>query len=65
MKTLILVCALCTVAVPAFADFDLFGGDRDGREHHHGAPAPLIGAGIPVAVAVGGALLGWKFFKRK
>ena len=30
-----------------------------------GAPAPLIGAGIPVAVAIGGVLLGAKILKRR
>jgi len=28
-------------------------------------PAPLLGLGIPAAVAVGGALLGARFFKKK
>ena len=28
-------------------------------------PAPLLGLGIPAAVAVGGALLGARFFKNK
>jgi hypothetical protein len=28
-------------------------------------PAPLLGLGIPAAVAVGGALLGVRFFKKK
>lgn len=29
------------------------------------APAPLLGLGIPALGAVGGAILGSKFFKRK
>jgi hypothetical protein len=29
------------------------------------APAPLLGAGIPSAIAIGGALLGAKFWRRK
>jgi hypothetical protein len=62
MKTLILVFALSTVTLPAFADLELFDG---GEHQHHGAPAPVIGVGIPVAFALGGAVLGWKFFKRK
>jgi hypothetical protein len=28
-------------------------------------PAPLLGLGIPAAIAVGGALFGARFFKRK
>jgi hypothetical protein len=28
-------------------------------------PAPLLGLGIPAAVAVGGALFGARFFKKK
>ncbi len=32
---------------------------------HCAAPAPLLGLGIPAAVAVGGALLGARFFKKK
>jgi hypothetical protein len=31
----------------------------------HGAPAPLIGAGIPALLGVGGVLLGRKLLKRK
>ncbi len=33
--------------------------------HSCGGPAPLLGLGIPAAVAVGGALLGARFFKKK
>jgi hypothetical protein len=29
------------------------------------APAPLLGAGIPSAIAIGGTLLGAKFWRRK
>ena len=28
-------------------------------------PAPLLGLGLPAAVAVGGALFGTRFFKKK
>jgi hypothetical protein len=31
---------------------------------HCAGPAPLLGLGIPAAVAVGGALFGARFFKR-
>jgi hypothetical protein len=30
-----------------------------------GVPAPLLGLGIPAAVAVGGVLFGSRFFKKK
>ncbi len=32
---------------------------------HCVAPAPLLGLGIPAAIAVGGALFGARFFKKK
>ncbi len=32
---------------------------------HCAGPAPLLGLGIPAAVAVGGALFGARFFKKK
>jgi hypothetical protein len=32
---------------------------------HRSAPAPLIGLGLPVVLAVGGVLLGAKLLKRK
>jgi len=41
------------------------GGGGSGGGHLHPAPAPLIGAGIPSAIAIGGALLGAKFWRRK
>jgi hypothetical protein len=35
------------------------------RNPHCQAPAPLLGLGIPAAVAVGGALFGARFLKKK
>jgi hypothetical protein len=32
---------------------------------HRSAPAPLIGLGLPVVLAVGGVMLGAKLLKRK
>ena len=29
----------------------------------HGAPAPSIGAGVPIALAIGGVLLGMRLLK--
>jgi hypothetical protein len=31
----------------------------------HGVPAPSIGAGVPVALAIGGVLLGTRFLKSR
>jgi hypothetical protein len=31
----------------------------------HGVPAPSIGAGVPVALAIGGILLGTRFLKSR
>jgi hypothetical protein len=52
----IILGAVCFViaATPAFAQCVSCRG-----------PAPLLGLGIPAAVAVGGALLGARFFKKK
>jgi hypothetical protein len=36
-----------------------------GRDEIHGAPAPLIGAGFPLVVIVGGAWVGYRFVKRR
>ncbi len=33
--------------------------------HPHAAPAPLIGAGIPVALLIGGALLVSRFVRKR
>ena len=62
MKAALLTIWLCISAVPVFA-----AGHSDGNpgDHHKPAPAPLIGLGVPVALAVGGVLLGTKLLKRK
>ena len=41
------------------------GGVHQRAAVHCAGPAPLLGLGIPAAVAVGGALLGARFFKKK
>jgi len=57
-------------AIPAFAD----RGDMPHRGHEHhfrnehhtrGAPAPLLGLGIPSALALGGILVGAKLLGRR
>ena len=56
MKTLTLAMWLCFNALPVFAAPTV---------STHAAPAPLIGLGLPVALAVGGAVLGAKLLKRR
>jgi hypothetical protein len=61
MKIALLTIWICLFAMPVFAK----DGDKDpGKGDHKGAPAPLIGAGIPY-LAAGGVLVGWKLLKRK
>ena len=68
MKTALLAIWLCIGAVPVFAADHGEGRRSDhtgGIGHHKPAPAPLVGLGIPVALAVGGVLLGAKWLNRK
>jgi hypothetical protein len=39
--------------------------NNGGNGQNNPAPAPSIGSGIPAALAVGGVLLGMKFWKRR
>ena len=67
MKAALLAIYLCIGAAPVFAAEHGVGNLSDhtgGVGHHKPAPAPLVGLGIPVALAVGGALLGAKFLNR-
>lgn len=48
---------LCLSAIPAFA--------TGHGSHPRSAPVPLIGFGLPAALAVGGLLLGTKLLKRR
>jgi hypothetical protein len=68
MKAALLAIWLCIGAVPVFAADHGEGRLSDhagGIGHHKPAPAPLVGLGIPVVLAVGGALLGAKLLNRK
>ena len=56
MKTLTLAMWLCFNALPVIAAPTV---------STHAAPAPLIGLGLPVALAVGGVVLGAKLLKRR
>lgn len=58
------------VSAPAFAlelCLPIIGciGGGNGGGGVHPAPAPLLGAGIPSAIAIGGTLLGARFWRRK
>jgi hypothetical protein len=71
MKVVFLSLWVLMAAVPALAN--AVGIPNGGVGHHHrmgnqfhgGAPAPLIGAGIPAAIVVGGVLLGARRLRRK
>jgi len=70
MKVVFLSLWILMEAVPALANAvgipnGGVGHSRGIGNQFHAAPAPLIGAGIPVALAVGGVLLGRKTFEAK
>ena len=68
MKVLLISIWLCIGAMPAFAQINNYQGQNNnnqGKNGHHGAPAPLIGLGLPAILAVGGALFGVKLLKRR
>ena len=75
MKRLTLIAWVCLSVIPAFAQGNQ-GGNGQGNQGgngqgqnggggYHGAPAPLLGLGIPSAAAVGGVLLGAKLLRRR
>jgi hypothetical protein len=58
----------CVTALPAFADpIGNFWGGIGGFFHGSpsGAPAPLLAAGIPAFIAVGGGALAMKLFRHR
>jgi len=70
MKVVFLSLWILLGTIPAFADrgdMPHRGHERDFHsEHHmHGAPAPLLGLGIPSALALGGVLIGAKLLGRR
>ena len=70
MKAVLLSLWILLGAMPAFADRGGIpnGGVGNGRgdgNQVHGAPAPLLGIGIPSALAIGGVLLGAKLLRRR
>lgn len=71
MKILTLILWLSLSAIPAFAQTAATPTavptpcSAAAGCGYHGAPAPLIGLGIPAALAVGGVLLGAKFLRRR
>jgi uncharacterized membrane protein len=62
MRQILLAIVFVMAAMPAFADIV---GWTTTEETHHSAPAPLIGAGLPVAMIVGGAWIGYRLLKRR
>jgi len=71
MKILLFSVWLCLGAAAVLADpggvpnGGVGNGNGNGNEKHLGAPAPLLGFGIPSALAVGGVLLGAKLLGRR
>jgi len=66
MKGLTLIIWLCLATVPALAQTaTTSAGAPCSACGVHGAPAPLIGLGLPAAFAVGGVLLGAKLLRRR
>lgn len=66
MKILMLIGWLCVSAIPAFAQTATTTNACPSTAScgYHGAPAPLLGFGIPSGLAVGGVLLGAKLLRR-
>jgi hypothetical protein len=66
MKKLMLTAWLCLSALPAFAQnaAAVSSACPSTASCLHSAPAPLLGLGIPSALAVGGVLLSAKFLRR-
>jgi len=69
IKVVLFAIWLCVGMIPAFAQS---GNNNDQGQNNNNqgqntqrAPAPLIGLGIPAALAVGGVLLGAKLLNRK
>jgi hypothetical protein len=65
MKALTLTFWLCFTAMPVFAAPTPVPSPCASTACVRGAPAPAIGLGIPVALSVGGVLLGMKLLKRR
>ena len=54
MKVVIATALALMLAAPAFADNGNHFGWTNGGGNPHGAPGPLIGAGLPVLLVAGG-----------
>jgi hypothetical protein len=71
MKTTLLIVWLCVSAMPAFAQTSYRSPSYPSRPapcasvRCASAPAPLIGLGVPVVLAVGGVLVGAKLVRRR
>jgi hypothetical protein len=65
LSLLILLTAASAFANPGGIPNGGVGQGNGNGNAVHSAPAPLLGAGIPAAIAIGGVLLGAKFLRRK
>jgi hypothetical protein len=74
MQRLILILALwlCMGAAPVLAvpgngngNGGVGNGNGNGNQKHMAAPAPILGLGIPSALAVGGVFLGGRLLRRR
>jgi hypothetical protein len=65
MKLLLLGVWLCVAAMPAFAQSLSSNNVPVPSVTTRGAPAPLVGLGIPAVLAGGGVLLGSRLLRRK
>ena len=65
MKAALFAIFLSLSVLPAFAGGNQGGNQGGNGGGYQGAPAPLLGVGIPAVIAVGGVLLGAKLLKRK
>jgi hypothetical protein len=70
MKKLTLACAFLTaLSLPALADpgkgRGWGDGDGGGRDHVHGAPGPIAGAGLPILAVGYGAYWLVRRYRRK
>jgi hypothetical protein len=64
MKAALLILWLGFAATSAFAQTAVDTSTVDAARRYRSAPAPLIGLGIPAALAVGGVLVVAKLLKR-
>ena len=65
MKVALLRLWLCVGTIPALAQNNQGHNNGNQGQNQQGESDPLIGFGVPVALAVAGVLIGAKFLNRK